>query len=344
MDYIIVALLVLLSGMFSGLTLGLLSLDKSDLERKISLGNKDAKKVYSVRKRGNLLLCTLLLGNVGVNSAIAIFLGDLTSGMIGGLVATGLIVIFGEIIPQATFSRYALQVGARTVWMVRFFMIILYPVCWPIAAILNKTLGEEIPTVYSKGELMKIVEQHEGSLASDVDADEERIIKGALSYSSKTAEYVMTPRTVVFALPLGIKLDAKTLTKIKKEGFTRIPVYKDVIDNAVGVLYAKDLITLTPGKKIDKVYKKGKALTISRDTKLDVLLNEFIKAKTHIAFVENEYQGLEGIVTLEDVVEEILRQEIVDETDHVVNLQKKARKTKTTAKSRKRKSSRKKSS
>ena len=326
MNYIIVILLVVLSGLFSGLTLGLLSLDKNELKRKISLGNKEAKKVFAVRKRGNLLLCTLLLGNVAVNSTLAIFLGAIASGVVAGLVATGLIVIFGEIIPQATFARYALQVGAKTAWLVKIFIIILIPICWPIAWILDKVLGDEMPTVYSKKELMKIVEEHQGSAESDVNADEERIIKGALSYSDKTAEQIMTPRTVVYALKQEAVLDKKLLNKIKKEGFTRIPIYKKVIDNVVGVLHTNDLININLGTKIEKVYKKEKILTVSRDTTLDKLMNMFIKAKTHLALVKYEYKGLEGVVTLEDVLEEILRQEIIDETDRFPDLQKKAKK------------------
>ena len=180
MTYVIVVILVLFSGLFSGLTLGLLSLNKNELERKISLGDKNAKKVYAVRKRGNLLLCTLLLGNVAVNSTLAIFLGDIASGFMAGILATGLIVIFGEIIPQATFSRYALAVGAKTAWLVKIFMVILSPICYPTSWILDKALGEEMTSIYSKKELMKIVEEHESSTESSLDADEERIIKGAL--------------------------------------------------------------------------------------------------------------------------------------------------------------------
>ena len=149
MNYIIVVALIALSGTFSGLTLGLMSLDKGDLERKIALGSKQAKKVYSVRKRGNLLLCTLLLGNVGVNASIAIILNSIASGVMAGFIATGAIVIFGEIIPQAAFSRYALAVGAKTAWLVKIFIFILYPICWPLAWMLDKILGEEITTVYS---------------------------------------------------------------------------------------------------------------------------------------------------------------------------------------------------
>ena len=326
MDYLIVIILVLLSGLFSGLTLGLLSLDKNELKRKISLGNKEAKKVYAVRKRGNLLLTTLLLGNVAVNSALAIFLGDIASGLVAGLSAIGLIVIFGEIIPQATFARYALQVGAKTAWIVKFFIIILFPICWPIAWTLNKALGEEMPTVYSKKELIKIVEEHEDSKESDVDADEERIIKGALSYSDKTTERIMTPRSNVFALELNDTLNKKTLDKIKETGFTRIPVYLNSLDNMVGVLNVKDLINTPNNIKVKNIYNKKKALIVTKELKLDKLLNKFIKSKYHLAFVEDGDKNLTGIVTLEDVIEEILKQEIIDESDTIPDLHKVAKK------------------
>ncbi len=325
MTYLIVIVLVLLSGLFSGLTLGLLSLDKNELERKIVLGNKKAKKVYAVRKKGNLLLCTLLLGNVAVNSTLAIFLGDIASGVMAGIIATGLIVIFGEIIPQATFSRYALQIGAKTAWLVKIFIIILFPITWPISIILDKSLGEEMPTVYSKKELMKIIEEHEGSKESDIDADEERIVKGALSYSHRIAEQVMTPRTVVFALSIDETLSDKLLSRIKDEGFTRIPIFKESIDNVIGILYVKDLINIKHGAKVSEIYKEKKVSNVPRDMKLDKLLHVFIESRSHIAFVKDQYNGLEGVVTLEDVVEEIIKQEIVDETDKVPDLQKKAK-------------------
>ena len=324
MNYLIVIILVLFSGLFSGLTLGLLSLSKDVLKRKISLGDKMAEKVYAVRKKGNLLLCALLLGNVGVNSVLAIFLGDITSGVAAAFMATGLIVIFGEIIPQASFAKYAMWLGSKTAWLVKIFIFILFPICWPLSWILDRFLGEEMPTIYSRRELMKIVEEQQGFRESDVDADEERIVRGALSYSNKVAEEIMTPRTVVFALDVNLILDDRLLNKIKEEGFTRIPVYNSSIDNVVGVLYTKDLINIKPKTKIIDIYKKEKILTISSQMKLDELLNMFIKSKIHIAFVKGKYKGLNGVVTLEDVLEEILRTEIVDETDKVPDLQKKA--------------------
>ena len=328
MDYLIATALVLFSGLFSGLTLGLLTLDKNELERKISLGNKDAKKVYAVRKRGNLLLSTLLLGNVAVNSTLAIFLGNIASGLMAGLVATSLILIFGEIIPQAVFARYALKFTAKMTWFVKIFLIIMFPITWPISWALDKALGDEMPSIYSKKELIKIVQEHEDSKDSDIDSDEERIIKGALSFSEKTVEDVMTPRTVVYSLSLDANLDRNLLNKIKRKGFTRIPIYEETIDDVIGILYTKDLINIRLNTKIKDVYKKENALIVKKEQKLDVLLNMFIKSKVHLAFVKDEYHGLEGVISLEDVLEEILNREIVDESDIIVDLQKEAREKK----------------
>lgn len=315
MHYLIIIFLISLSGIFSGLTLGLLSLDSNELKRKASLGNKNAQKIYPIRKKGNLLLCTLLLGNVAVNSALAIFLGDITNGIVAGLLATGLIVLFGEILPQATFSRHAMKFGAKLVWLVKIFMFILYPFCWPIAWGLDHILGEEMQTIYSKKELMKIVEEHEDSEHSDVDADEERIIKGALSYSDKKVEQVMTPRKSVYCLEANSALTKKLLNEIKEQGYARIPIYEKSLSNTVGILYAKDLINIKPLIKIKDIYRKEKVLIVDPKIKLDKLLTMFIKSKAHMAFVKNEYKGLEGVATLEDVIEEIIKQEIIDETD-----------------------------
>lgn len=108
MTYIVLIVLLLLSACFSGLNLGMMSLTPQDLKRKMEMGNKRARKIYEVRKKGNLLLVTLLLGNVAVNAFIAIFMGSIASGLIAGIVATLLITIFGEIFPQAIFFQVCL--------------------------------------------------------------------------------------------------------------------------------------------------------------------------------------------------------------------------------------------
>ena len=313
--YTIVILLILLSGLFSGLTLGLLGLDVAELKRKMSLGNTDAEKVYHVRKRGNLLLCTLLLGNVWVNSTLAIFLGSIASGATAGIIATVLIVIFGEIIPQAACSRYALKFGAKTAWLVRFFIVILFPFCWPIAWILDKVLGREMPQIYSKKELIKIIEEHEDATESGVDADEERIVTGALTYSEKIVGEVMTPKDNVYALDSDAILTKELLEEIKEKGFTRIPVYVGSMDQTLGVLYVKDLINVAPGTLLKDLFKRERMLQVGRGMKLDTLLAQFIQTQIHIAVVKDIRNRLEGVVSLEDIIEVILNQEINDETD-----------------------------
>ncbi len=326
MTYIIVVFLVALSAIFSGLTLGFFSLNKDDLERKMRLGDEDAKKVYKLRKNGNHLLSTLLIGNVAVNATLSIFLGSIATGFIAGLIATVLIVIFGEIIPQAAFSRYALVLGAKFAWLVSIFVFVLYIFAKPISVVLDKVLGDEISTVYSKKELVKLIEDHEDMKESDIDKDDERIIKGALSFSRKKVSDIMTPRTEIIAFSGEDKLSKETISKIKNTGRSRIPVYGQDLDNITGILYAKDLIGSNASLRTLKAVARDDVIFVDSDKHLDDLLNAFKKQKHHLFVVLNEYGGVSGIVTIEDVLEEIIGDEIVDEFDKHTDLQKVARK------------------
>lgn len=323
MTYVIVLMLLALSATFSGLTLGLFSLNVSELERKMRLGDSKAAKVHRVRKNGNLLLCTLLIGNVAVNSAMAIFLGSIASGVVAGIVATGLILVFGEVLPQAVFSRNALKIGAKTAWFVQAMIYLFFPVCYPLARLLDRMLGEELPTVWSKSELGEIIKEHEDSPASMIDEDEERIILGALSFSEKKASDVMTPRTVAYVLGADRIVDEALLEEIKSRGFSRIPVYDKEPEEVLGILYVKKLVGLctTEGKTVGEVCEKRGLILAKREMRLDNLLNVFIQNRSHMALVFDEYGMFVGIVTLEDIVEEILRVEIVDEEDHSDNMQ-----------------------
>ena len=326
MDYFIVIVLVLFSGIFSGLTLGFFSLNKDALRRKAKLGDKQAAKIYKLRKNGNLLLTTLLVGNVAVNANLSIFLGSIVSGFTAGVTATGLIVIFGEIAPQATFSRYAMTFCSKLTWLVRFFMIILWPICWPLSWTLNRILGSEMPTVYSKPELIKLIEEHEDLKESEIDADEERIIKGALSYSDKKVEDIMTPRTEMFALKYDENLDKKTIAMIKNSGHSRIPVYKESRDEIIGILYVKDLIGgKWDNQKIEELARKD-VIYVDYNKPLDDLLNDFKKTRCHLFIVLGEFGGVVGIVTIEDVLEEIIGAEILDEYDKYKDLREVAKK------------------
>ena len=147
LEWIAIVVLVCLSGLFSGLNLGLMGLDPLSLQ--VVMGGSEpnssyASKIKPLRDCGNWLLCTLLLGNVAVNAALSILLADKSDALIGFLVSTIIIVIFGEIIPQALCSRYALFIGAHTTWIVWILMGIISICAYPLAMILDKILGQEL--------------------------------------------------------------------------------------------------------------------------------------------------------------------------------------------------------
>jgi len=175
LQILLILILLLFSGLFSGLNLGLMSLDQTELSIMENSGTPQekqyAKTIRPVRKRGNFLLCTILLGNVLVNNTLAILLDDLTgSGMIAVVGATFGIVIFGEIIPQAFCSRYGLAVGARTIWFTKFFMVLTFPLSYPISLILDCVLGEEIGYVFNRDRLRELLRVTENQI--DLKKDE----------------------------------------------------------------------------------------------------------------------------------------------------------------------------
>ena len=312
LEGVIVVVLVLLAGIFAGLTLAFFRLDLTTLERKVKLGNHQAKKVYALRKKGNLLLCTLLLANVASYTSMAIFLGSLIHGVLAGLIATALIFIFGEILPQAIFPRYALWVGSKLAWLVRGMTILFYPISAPIAWLLDKLLGEEPPIVWSKDEIKEIIRFHEDIDGDIIDQDEERIVLGALTYSDKIAYDVMIPLSNVYCLEIDRKIDARLLSEIKSKGFSRIPVYKKEQTNVVGILYTLRLLGSSSiiGKKVGDFYTHRNLVRITGTKKLDELLNQLVYLKKQMALVIGKDQTFKGIVTVEDIVEEILRLKI----------------------------------
>ncbi len=319
-NLIIIVLLVISSGLFSGLTLGLMGLNVFDLKRKVKLGNKNAEKIYPLRKQGNLLLCTLLLGNVAVNSILAIFLGSITTGLFASFLATGLIVIFGEILPQSIFSRYALKFGAKMAWLVHIFIFIFYPLTKPLALALDLFLGGELPTVFSKREFRVFLDEQKQHKRSELTEKEFEIIKGGLVFSDKKVDSVMTPRVNTFMLKDDTILDRNHMHEIQKAGHSRIPIYKETTDKIVGLLYVKDLIQVEPSeRKVVKDIMRKKVLYISDNSRLDRVLDSFKKNRIHIFIVQDKFKGMAGIITLEDVLEEIVG-EIIDEFDKIVDM------------------------
>lgn len=158
---VIICLCLSFSALFSGLNLGLMSLDRTELKILCNTGTakeqKFAKIIQPVRNHGNYLLCSILLGNVFVNSIFTILLDDLTSGLIAVIFSTIAIVLFGEITPQAVCSRHGLAVGARTIYITKVVMVLTFPLSYPISKMLDFVLGEEIGNVYNRERLKELV-------------------------------------------------------------------------------------------------------------------------------------------------------------------------------------------
>lgn len=318
--YLIIIVLLVLSGLFSGLNLGLLSLDKFQLRRKIKLGDARAKKLYPLREKGNLLLVTILIGNTLINSILAVFLGSITFGIIAVVLSTGLIVLFGEIIPQAVFSRHALTIGSKLSWFVWFFLFLLYPLAKPIAFMLDLTLGKELPTVFSRKELKLIIKEQEKNKKSKIPQKEFEIIGKSLNLSQRRVKNILTPRVKVFFLKDTQILTKELLKEIYRRGHTRIPVYSKNRDKVVGLIYTKDLILLDPEDKtpVKKVMRK-KLFYVKEQDKIENVMEKARKESVHLFIVKDKYGGVSGIVTLEDILEEVVG-EITDEFDIVEKL------------------------
>ncbi|XP_067858165.1 metal transporter CNNM2-like isoform X4 [Heptranchias perlo] len=330
LQVIFISVLLCLSGMFSGLNLGLMALDPMELRIVQNCGTEKeknyAKRIEPVRRQGNYLLCSLLLGNVLVNTTLTTLLDDIAgSGMVAVAVSTIGIVIFGEIVPQAICSRHGLAVGAKTIVLTKFFMLMTFPASYPVSRLLDVILGQEIGTVYNREKLLEMLRVTDPY--NDLVKEELNIIQGALELRTKTVEDVMTPLRDCFMITCDAILDFNTMSEIMESGYTRIPVYEGERSNIVDLLFVKDLAFVdpddcTPLKTITKFYNHPLHFVFN-DTKLDAMLEEFKKGKSHLAIVQrvnNEGEGdpfyeVLGIVTLEDVIEEIIKSEILDETD-----------------------------
>ncbi|XP_076146099.1 metal transporter CNNM2 isoform X2 [Alosa pseudoharengus] len=330
LQVIFISMLLCLSGMFSGLNLGLMALDPMELQIVQNCGTEReknfARKIEPVRSQGNYLLCSLLLGNVLVNTTLTILLDDIAgNGLIAVVMSTIGIVIFGEIVPQAICSRHGLAVGANTILLTKFFMLLTFPASYPVSKLLDYLLGQEIGTVYNREKLLEMLRVTDPY--NDLVKEELNIIQGALELRTKTVEDVMTPLRDCFMIPGDAILDFNTMSEVMESGYTRIPVFEGERSNIVDLLFVKDLAFVdpddcTPLKTITKFYSHQLHFVFN-DTKLDAMLEEFKKGKSHLAIVQrvnNEGEGdpfyeVLGIVTLEDVIEEIIKSEILDETD-----------------------------
>jgi metal transporter CNNM len=293
-----------------------MSLDLAELERKAKLGNKHARRVLPLRKNSHLTLAGILLTNVGAVSATSLVMEHELNGIIAGLLSTLLIVIFGEIFPQAFFTRNSLVFSGRLASVMRLMVILTYPVSKPLQLLLDRLFGDEKRSLQSRHELGIMISEHLGTAESELDEDEVEIIRGALQLSEKRVRDIMTPMSKVHWLTPDTIIDETKIAEIMSTGKSRIPVFNRRHTTCFGILLVKDLVNIDFDEMQPRVDDLSlyPAQTVGSMTALDTMFRKFIASGTHLIPVEKD-DVIVGVVTIEDLIEEIVGHEIEDETD-----------------------------
>lgn len=313
---LVVVVLITLSALCSGLNIALMSLHPADLRRKVKLGNTEAVKVLPLRRNSNLSLAAIILTNVAVISANSLVLETKFNGWVAGIVSTILIVLFGEIFPQAIFTRRALNFTARFSPLLWIMIYITYPVSRPLQLLLDKLLGKERSPIQSRRELGILIAEHLTNDESELDEDEVEIMQGALQLSEKRVRDIMTDIAYVYWLTPDTMIDAHKIDEIKAKGRSRVPIFDIHLSRSYGVLLMKDLVDIDfddDPQPVDELLLHSSQIVGSM-TALDTMFRKFISSGSHLLPVERD-DKIVGIVTIEDLLEEILGHEIVDESD-----------------------------
>lgn len=313
---LIVLLLTALSAVCSGLNIALMSMNLDDLRRKRKLGNERAQKVYPFRKNTHLTLASILLTNVAAVSATSLVLESVLFGLLAGFITTIIMVIFGEILPQAVFGRHAIQYFARFAPMVRLMIFLTYPISKPLQLLLDRLFEKTPSKLHSRQELGVIIAEHVRHEESELDDDEVEIIRGALQLSEKRIRDIMMPIKNVFWMTPTTRLTPTKIDELKAVGRSRVPIFNKDLTECYGVLLMKDLVDFDFD---DNDYSVNDFMLypvemIGSRTALDTLLRKFIVSGAHLMPVEKNDRII-GIVTIEDLIEEIVGREIEDETD-----------------------------
>ncbi|RDB19520.1 Protein MAM3 [Hypsizygus marmoreus] len=332
---VISAGLVLAGGVFAGLTLGLMGLDELHL-RVLSASSSDlvekenAKKVLKLLQRGrHWILVVLLLCNVVINESLPIFLDSAIGGGVAAVViSTTAIVIFG-IIPQAICVRYGLVIGAKCAPLVLGLMWILAPIAWPIAQLLDFAIGGKESTTYKKAELRSFLQFHRTG-EEPLRDDEIAILNGVLELNTKKVEAIMTPLKDTVTLSADCILDHQKVDSIILSGYSRFPVHDPQDPTAfLGLLLVKKLLTYDPARALPV---SSFELSILPEAHPSIncfqALDYFQTGRAHLLLISRtpgRAGGAIGVLTLEDIIEEIISEEIVDETDRYEDNQSKRR-------------------
>lgn len=324
-----VIILVGIAAICSGLNVAFMSLNLADLKRKAKLGGTYAKWLVPLRKNAHLTLAAILLTNVAAASLTPLVIDSRLSGVWAVVISTLSLTIFAEIMPQALFAQNAILWCGRLIWLLRLMIIVTYPLAKPLQLLLDNMFKHATHDLHTRHELGLLVAEHLGAKESELDEDEVEIIKGALQLSEKRVGSIMTPMAKVYSLKPFSVIDDKLIDEIKESGHSRIPVFNTGRTICFGVILVKELIDIDFDEhplRVDELVLHP-TQTVGAGTALDTMFRKFISAQTHLIPVEKD-DVIVGIVTIEDLLEEILGHEIEDETDRAQALARRLRKAK----------------
>lgn len=329
-NILLLVVLIMLSGFFSASETALTSFRSIHLEK--FEDGKNHKKVELLKKwltNPNEMLTGLLVGNNIVNISASSIATVVTINLLGGTSSSSIaiatigmtiiILIFGEITPKIIAKNQSVKIAGIVVTIIYYFALILKPIIkilMMISKFIGRLLGIEI-----RDEGLMITEEdiisfvNVGEAEGIIEEEEKEMIHSIVGFGETTAKEVMTPRTSMFALE-GERTLNEVWDEIIEKGFSRIPVYEDTIDNIIGVLYLKDVLGIIKDGKTDTPIKNfiRSGYFVPETKSIIEILQEFRSMKVHIALVLDEYGGIVGIVTIEDLIEEITG-EIRDEYD-----------------------------
>lgn len=321
-SFVALFILLICSALISGTEVAFFSLSQTQLDE-LSENSKEENVVVKLLEKPKKLLGTILITNNFINILIVLLFANLgevlfsnLSGVVKFLVevvlVTFLILLFGEVLPKVYATRKSMQFANFMAKPIQFLNALLTPLSTPLitlTSLVENRLGNK-KNDFSVEKLSQALE-----LTSDdsTTKDEQKILEGIVAFGATETIQIMTPRTDVCAISDDTNYK-EVLEIILKNGFSRNPVYKENIDNIVGVLYAKDLLAHLKEKNFEWQSLIRNPFFVPENKKLDDLLLEFKEKKNHLAVVVDEYGGTSGIVTLEDVIEEIVG-DISDETD-----------------------------
>ena len=314
--------LLIFSGLISGSEVALFSLSKSQLKKEDKSGY--VQIIQKSLTNPNKLLATILVANSFINIAIVILFTqignvifkNITSSfwqfIIEVVVATFLILLFGEILPKIYASRNNLIFSKFVIYPLVLLDFVLTPISLPMQKLSN-FIKNKLSFKKQNIDLNQISSALDLTSPDETTKQEQKILKGILSFGNIETKEVMRPRLDIHAYSNLLSYE-EVLKNIVENKFSRIPVYQDDLDNIIGILYVKDLLPFLDKKDFDWLSTLRKPLFIPENKKLDDLMQEFQDKKIHLAIVVDEFGGTSGVISLEDVIEEIVG-DISDEFD-----------------------------